>query len=105
MDLENTNIINQNIESTLLLRYIKGTTTYLENQQVESWLQEDDARKELVLQIAKIVYAQETQERIKQRDSYAALDNVLRTIKRRSKRRFIRRKFFILLNKNRWTII
>lgn len=79
------------IEGSLLLRYVRGATTVEENQYIEQWLQEDPRNEKTVEQIARIYYAQRTQERISRRDSHLAFRRVKEKQQRKKRSLFIRR--------------
>lgn len=78
-------------EESLLLKYITGEVTENEKLQIENWMLESPDNEKILTQLALIYHAQKTQERIKQRDTDTAYNNVQRKIKRRSRRLFLQR--------------
>lgn len=76
-------------EESLLLRYITGEVTQEENLLVKEWSRKDIANEELLIQLARIYYAQRTQQRIKNRDAEAAFRIVNNKIKRKGRRLFL----------------
>jgi len=84
--------LNENeIDGTLLLKYLNGVVTLEEQTQVETWRSEDHTNDDTLLQLARIHHAQRTRQRIRQRDPYSALRQVQQRIAQRSRRIVIRR--------------
>ena len=81
----------QEIEGSLLLRYINETANNNERKQVDSWLAEDPANHDTLLQVAEIYHAQRTRQRIRQRNPQKALQKLHQRVERRSRRDFLRR--------------
>ena len=79
------------IGGTLLLKYLSGAVNVDERSQVDTWLAEDPANNDTLLQIARVYHAQRTRQRIRQRNPYGALNRVQQRITRRSRRIVIRR--------------
>lgn len=78
-------------DESLLLRYIIGEVTQEENLLVKEWSGKDTANEELLIQLARMYYAQRTQQRIKNRDTEAAFRIVNNKIKRKGRRLFLQR--------------
>lgn len=78
-------------DESLLLRYITGEVTQEENLLVKEWSRKDIANEELLIQLARIYYAQRTQQRIKSRDTEAAFRIVNNKIKKKGRRLFLQR--------------
>lgn len=78
-------------DESLLLRYITGEVTQEENLLVKEWSRKDIANEELLIQLARIYYAQRTQQRIKNRDTEAAFRIVNNKIKKKGRRLFLQR--------------
>lgn len=78
-------------DESLLLRYITGEVTQEENLLVKEWSRKDIANEELLIQLARIYYAQRTQQRIKNRDAEAAFRIVNNKIKKKGRRLFLQR--------------
>lgn len=78
-------------DESLLLRYIAGEVTQEENLLVKEWSRKDIANEELLIQLARIYYAQRTQQRIKNRDAEAAFRIVNNKIKKKGRRLFLQR--------------
>lgn len=78
-------------DESLLLRYITGEVTQEENLRVKEWSRKDIANEELLIQLARIYYAQRTQQRIKNRDAEAAFRIVNNKIKKKGRRLFLQR--------------
>lgn len=72
------------IDSTLLLSYIKGSVSIVDENRVEEWLQQDEENEKILLQTARIYYAKQTQNRILSRDSEQAFEK-LQQKRRRSR--------------------
>lgn len=68
-------------ESSVILKYIRGNASEEEKAEVETWLSADPEHETVLLQIARIYYAERTQERIASRDSLRAYWKVGRKIK------------------------
>lgn len=78
-------------DESLLLRYITGEVTQEENLLVKEWSRKDIANEELLIQLARIYYAQRTQQRIKSRDTEAAFRIINNKIKKKGRRLFLQR--------------
>ncbi|MCL2511935.1 MAG: DUF4974 domain-containing protein, partial [Bacteroidales bacterium] len=82
---------DKEIEGTLLLKYISETANGEERAQVETWLSEDPANNDTLLQMARIYHAQRSRQRIRQRNPHRALRRVQQRIAQHSRRIVIRR--------------
>lgn len=69
-----------------LLRYIRNIASEEENVWVDNWLIQHKENDQFLQQIAKIYYAWQAQERISERDSYKAYNQIEKLIKRRSRK-------------------
>ena len=83
--------LNEEIDGTLLLKYISETANSEERAQVETWLSEDPANNDTLLQMARIYHAQRSRQRIRQRNPHKALRRVQQRIAQHSRRIVIRR--------------
>ena len=79
------------IDGTLLLKYLDETANPDEKVRVEAWLSEDAANHHTLLQVAQICHAHRTRQRILQRNTEQALIQVNRRMGQRLRRTFIRR--------------
>ena len=73
---------------------MQGKATPEQISNVEQWIDEDNANKKTLLELARIYYAQETQKRISSRDSLKAFNQVKRRIER--KKHFEKFRYSIL---------
>lgn len=80
MEVENRNKMNEP-DGSLLIRYISGTVSDREKQQIESWQNECETNERTVMQMARIYYEYRKNERISSRDSLRAFNNVQKRIK------------------------
>ena len=64
MKTENRHINFQEPEGMMLLRYIKDTASNEEKSYIEAWLEADENNKRILLQTARIYYANNAMERI-----------------------------------------
>ena len=71
-------------ESSVILKYIRGTASEEEKAEVDLWLKKHPDNEEALLQIARIYYACRTQERIVSRDPLRAYWKVDKKIKSQS---------------------
>jgi len=79
--------LNENeIDGTLLLKYINETANWEEKTQVDDWLAEDTANNDTLMQVARLVHAQRTRQRIRQRNTDQALYRVNHHIQQRLRR-------------------
>ena len=83
---------NENeIDGTLLLKYLNETAIPEEKALVEAWLAEDTANKDTLLQVVRLYHAHRTRQRIRQRDAGQALIQLNHRMGRHLRRLFIRR--------------
>lgn len=71
-------------ESSVILKYIRGTASEEEKAEVDLWLKKHPDNEEALLQIARIYYACRTQERIVSRDPLRAYWKVDKKLKSQS---------------------
>ncbi len=71
-----------------LFEYIRGEASVQHRSEVESWMNESDENETTLSELAKLYYACRGLERMRRRDTDAAYDTVMRSIRRR--RRTIR---------------
>ena len=76
MKTENRHINFQEPEGMMLLRYIKDTASNEEKSYIEAWLEADENNKRILLQTARIYYANNAMERIASRNPLAAYKKV-----------------------------
>ena len=79
------------IDGTLLLKYLNETANTDEKARVETWLAEDAANSDTLLQVARICHAHRTRQRIRKRDTGLALNKLNHRIGQRLRRIYIRR--------------
>lgn len=91
MKTENRHINFQEPEGMMLLRYIKDTASNEEKSYIEAWLEADENNKRILLQTARIYYANNAMERIASRDSLAAYRKVEGHISRSERSYWLRR--------------
>lgn len=72
-------------DSSTILKYIRNAASEEEKVQIDIWLKEDSEHEKALLQIARIFYANQTQERIVSRDSLWAYKKVKKRIDNRRK--------------------
>lgn len=70
-------------DGALLLAYIRESASEEDRLVVDDWLRDKESNKDILLQIARIYYAQLTHKRIEERDSLSAFEKVHGAIKRR----------------------
>lgn len=79
--------------SITLINYLQGKTTPEQTSAVEQWINEDNANKKTILELARIYYAQETLERISSRDSLKAYNLVMHHINNRKRLQVVKQTF------------
>lgn len=85
--MEEQRIYMEEPDGSLLLAYIRESASAKERIVVENWLCDKESNEDLLLQIARIYYAQYTHKRIVERDSFKAFDKVHGKIKQHIWRR------------------
>ena len=78
-------------DGSLLLSYIKETTSAEERCIVETWLNDKEENEKILMQVAQIYYACRAQERIKRRDPLTAFEKVKGEIRQHMWRRYFYR--------------
>ena len=91
MESENTYMIIDGPDSSVVLRYIWNTASEEEKAQVDVWLKEDPEHEKVLLQIARIYYANQTRERIASRNSLRAYQKVQKKMQVHVRRFFLKR--------------
>lgn len=91
MESENTYMIVNGPDSSIILRYIRNTASEEEKAQVGVWLKEDPEHEKVLLQIARIYYANRTHERIASRDWLQGYREVEKKINNRGKKLWLYR--------------
>ena len=76
MKTENRHINFQEPEGMMLLRYIKDTASNKEKSYIEAWLEADENNKRILLQTARIYYANNAMERIASRNPLIAYEKL-----------------------------
>ena len=74
------------IDETLLLKYLNGTAKSEEQSRVDAWLAEEPANNETLLQMARIYHAQRTRLRIGERNTVHAWGRMNQRMKQRVRR-------------------
>lgn len=75
----------------LLIKYIIGDVTNSEKISVENWVSESEENEEVLTQLARIYYAQRTQQRLKKRDTESAFRQVESKLKKKVRLLFLRK--------------
>lgn len=75
-------------ESSVILKYIRGNASEEEKAEVETWLSADPEHETVLLQIARIYYAERTHERIASRDSLRAYHEFEKRMQGQERRRW-----------------
>ncbi|WP_456088032.1 FecR family protein [Parabacteroides sp.] len=86
MESESTYIIANGPDSSAVLRYIRNIASEEEKAQVGVWLKEDPEHERVLLQIARIYYANRTHERVASRNwlkGYRAVEKKINNRRRR----------------------
>ncbi|RHO67349.1 DUF4974 domain-containing protein [Parabacteroides sp. AF48-14] len=91
MRSEKTSMTVDNPGSSAILKYIRNTASEEEQVQIDIWLKEDPEHEKTLLQIARIYYANQTQERIASRNSLWAYKKVKKRIDNRRKKLWLYR--------------
>ena len=106
MKTENRHINFQEPEGMMLLRYIKDTASNEEKSYIEAWLEADENNKRILLQTARIYYANNAMERIASRNPLIAYEKLEQRLAKRT--RFILAEEVLcrcgLYNCYHWTI-
>jgi ferric-dicitrate binding protein FerR (iron transport regulator) len=90
--MEKETVLSQDeVEGTLLFRYLRGKSSETENIRMMQWLKESPDNEKTLLQVAQIYYAAQAKERMQQRNPLAAFDKALKRRKNKMQRLFIRR--------------
>ena len=93
MEKENRHIISNEPDEAVLLRYISETASEEERIWVDGWLKDDEARENVLWQLATIDHALRTKKRIAARNSLEAFCKVERRIKRLQRKNWINRTY------------
>ncbi|MDR3262495.1 MAG: DUF4974 domain-containing protein [Tannerella sp.] len=91
MSDENVDSTHDELEGTLLIRYMRGISSDAENARIALWLKENPENETILLRIARIYYAQRTKERIQRRNPVATYNKVQHRRQRKTRYLFIRR--------------
>lgn len=91
MEKENKNNNRIELNESILLKYIREKSTEEENSRVDKWLQEDEKNEKVLLQMASIEYAVQTQKRIASRNSSEAYRKVRKRIDSSRKKVYLNR--------------
>jgi len=67
----------------MLINYLRGETSPEETNNIEQWINDNSTNKKILLELARIYYAQEIEERISSRDSLNAYNLVKRRLDKR----------------------
>jgi ferric-dicitrate binding protein FerR (iron transport regulator) len=86
MDNEKIDIAQIELEGILLMNYIRGNASGAETVRVALWLKESPENEKILLQLARIYYAQRTKERIQRRNPIVAYTKMLHQRQRKSRR-------------------
>ena len=84
MKTENRHINFQEPEGMMLLRYIKDTASNEEKSYIEAWLEADENNKRILLQTARIYYANNAMERIASRNPLIAYEKLEQRLAKRT---------------------
>lgn len=91
MKTENRHIDLCDSEGMMLLRYIKGEVSEEERSYVDAWLDTDADNERILLQTARIYYANHTMERIASRDPLFAYEKLDRRLTKRARVYWLKR--------------
>lgn len=91
METENRHIDLQEPEGMTLLRYIKGTASNEEKSHIEAWLEADENNERILLQTARIYYANNAMERIANRDPLTAYEKLEHRLVKRARLYWLKR--------------
>lgn len=79
------------VDADILLRYVAESVSLNEKQQVETWAKENETNEQLLMNIARLYYAQQRLERIQLRDVNAAYRKLERRMTRKKRHALVRR--------------
>ena len=91
MKTENRHINFQEPEGVMLLRYIKDTASNEEKSYIEAWLEADENNKRILLQTARIYYANNAMERIASRNPLIAYEKLEQRLVKRARLYWLKR--------------
>mgnify|MGYP001298545030 FL=1 len=91
MKTENRHINFQEPEGMMLLRYIKDTASNEEKSYIEAWLEADENNKRILLQTARIYYANNAMERIASRNPLIAYEKLEQRLAKRTRSYWLKR--------------
>ena len=91
MKTENRHINIQDPEGMMLLRYIKDTASNEEKSYIEAWLEADENNKRILLQTARIYYANNAMERIASRNPLIAYEKLEQRLAKRTRLYWLKR--------------
>ena len=91
MKTENRHINFQEPEGMMLLRYIKDTASNEEKSYIEAWLEADENNKRILLQTARIYYANNAMERIASRNPLIAYEKLEQRLAKRTRLYWLKR--------------
>ena len=91
MKTENRHINIQEPEGMMLLRYIKDTASNEEKSYIEAWLEADENNKRILLQTARIYYANNAMERIASRNPLIAYEKLEQRLAKRTRLYWLKR--------------
>lgn len=81
MKVEDIHISDNQPDGSVMIRYIRNTASEEEKARIDIWVKEDPEHEKTLLQIARVYYACQTQERIASRDALEAYQEVRNKIK------------------------
>ena len=91
MKTENRHINFQEPEGMMLLRYIKDTASNEEKSYIEAWLEADENNQRILLQTARIYYANNAMERIASRNPLIAYEKLEQRLAKRTRLYWLKR--------------
>lgn len=91
MKIQNSD--NTTPKEELLISFIQGDSTELESRIVNDWLSKDAQNEEILMQLAKIYFANYKKERIQQRNTDFAYNTLKRKIRKRKKHKKLKNVF------------
>ena len=94
MKTENRHINIQEPEGMMLLRYIKDTASNEEKSYIEAWLEADENNKRILLQTARIYYANNAMERIASRNPLIAYEKLEQRLAKRTRLYWLKRLIY-----------
>ncbi|MDR2139338.1 MAG: DUF4974 domain-containing protein [Tannerella sp.] len=91
MKEETVPLQDDEMEGTLLLRYLRGISTEAEKARIMQWAEKHSDNEKALLQVAQLYYARQTRVRMQRRNPLAAFYRTMERSKRKARRLFLRK--------------